>query len=349
MIHLCARSQLLSPPSLAHNIQFHNMDRVCASFYEDVIGLLTLNSRRNDLESVLELSGRWSTVAKRHEKKQAVYRFILTQDSDTNAWKYRFYIILGESFSFAELKERQNWRFCQVTSVSCYRGTPDPMYKEVSESDLFSVLLPFVSSRLCRDSSFYFSSRLSQEDASRILRIFKGKAQLRIIDLFRLCRDSSFYFSSRLSQEDASRILRIFEGKGQLRTIDLLYYQKSSERFLESHVAAGGSAVVTFTHHWPESTKDFILNYAATTNSRYNSLPSSVNFGTEILDVMCKRWKSEDKNKRKILSIMFSSDLTEEKLREHCQHLLAESERDNFILEKELSGAYMLSYPRLLI
>uniref|UniRef100_A0A1I8AQ12 Mutator family transposase n=1 Tax=Steinernema glaseri TaxID=37863 RepID=A0A1I8AQ12_9BILA len=122
------------------------MDRVCATFYEDVVGLL--NSLREDFKTLQELSGRWGTVAKRHEKKRVVYYFTMIQDRDTNAW-------------------------------NCYRGTPHHTNKEVSESDLFSVILPFVSSRLRHSSSFkLFTKYLSQEDAARILRIFKGKAQL---------------------------------------------------------------------------------------------------------------------------------------------------------------------------
>uniref|UniRef100_A0A1I7ZQH1 Lipocalin n=1 Tax=Steinernema glaseri TaxID=37863 RepID=A0A1I7ZQH1_9BILA len=167
-----------SMPPLSVPPPAHNMDHVCVSFYEDVVGLL--NSRRNELQALQKLSGRWSTVAKRHEKRRLVYEFTLIQDYNNNAWKYQFASTIDESFfSFSELKERNNWRYCQISSVTCYRGTPHHANKEVSESDLFSVLLPFVSSRLCCESTLdLYTKHLSQEDAARILRIFKGKAQL---------------------------------------------------------------------------------------------------------------------------------------------------------------------------
>uniref|UniRef100_A0A1I7XWK0 F-box domain-containing protein n=1 Tax=Steinernema glaseri TaxID=37863 RepID=A0A1I7XWK0_9BILA len=206
------------------------MDSVCATFYEDVIGLF----RRKDFKALHELSGRWNTVAERHEKKRVVYDFILTQDSDTNAWKYGFGT-LGESFCFSELKERNNWRFCQITSFHFYKDRTYSMGKEVSESDLFSVILPFVSNRLRHNSWFWI-------------------------------------YDTTLSQEDAARILRLFEGKGQMSDIDLAYYGKVSERFLESHVAAGGCARVYFGDYWPESTKPFLLKYLLTVNSEHSEL-----------------------------------------------------------------------------
>uniref|UniRef100_A0A1I7YKV8 FBA_2 domain-containing protein n=1 Tax=Steinernema glaseri TaxID=37863 RepID=A0A1I7YKV8_9BILA len=267
------------------------MDSVCATFYEDVVFHI------HNLEAVLELSGRWGTVAERHEKKRTVYYFTLTQDSNTNAWKYRFHTTCLESFSLSELRERKNWRFCQISLFLCETSTTDSMGKEVSESDLFSILLPFVSSRLCRKSRFWLNHKT-------------------------------------LSQEDASRIFRQFEGKGQLRTIDLPYYSEVSERFLKSHVDVGGKGNLQFLNNWPENTKPFLLNYLATANSTCTSLPSSLKFGTKVLDVVFKRWSSQDDEK--YFSIKFSSDLLEEQIRKHCLFLagIKENEGKNFELMK---------------
>uniref|UniRef100_A0A1I7ZC02 Uncharacterized protein n=1 Tax=Steinernema glaseri TaxID=37863 RepID=A0A1I7ZC02_9BILA len=131
--------------------------------------------------------------------------------------------------------------------------------------------------------------------------------------------------------------------------MDLTYCSELGERFLESHVAAGGSAKVRFLNYWPQNTKSFILKYLATANSERDFLPRSIKFGTEILDVLFKRWSQD---KKKYFLVDFFSQLPEKHLTEYCLHLLAgikESDSDNFVLLKDRDGAYILSFPRCAI
>ncbi|KAK0415945.1 hypothetical protein QR680_012208 [Steinernema hermaphroditum] len=225
-----------------------------------------------------ETKGTWSAVAQRHSLHRVSYEFFLIRDDALNSWRYRFEGC-GRNHSLSDLLSI-NWRYVRVQNAVFLRDHSTDQNIEISSSHLFSSLLPFVSAQLVHNSQFH-------------------------LYLFGLDREVAF------------RILRIFDQKCQLSTISLPYFKDVSEEFLRSHTEAGGAAEVHFLDYWPESTKDFFLNYVKNTTSPVVNLPSDLQFDIEVLDVL---WLDQTKDR----SVSFASTISEDQLREYHNDLLTE-------------------------